>query len=184
MLFKYNKELLQFVQIKAPHKYTIGALILLLLSLVVLGYSWNMKMEKRRVENQVMIIIQKQNSFEEEKLIKLIKELHFSFPKIVYAQAVLESGSFKSSIFKENNNCFGMKISSSRITLAKESSNGYAFYDNWMDSVYDYAFYSCTYLSKLKTEEDYYNYLAQFYAEDENYIIKLKDIVNSNTKFK
>ena len=46
-----------------------------------------------------------------------------------------------------------------------------------MESLYDYGFYCATYLSSIKQEDDYYNYLSQFYAEDKNYVDKLKTII-------
>jgi hypothetical protein len=44
--------------------------------------------------------------------------------------------------------------------------------------VYDFAFHQCRYLSNIKTEEQYFQYLGQNYAEDPNYINRLKDIIN------
>jgi hypothetical protein len=37
--------------------------------------------------------------------------------------------------------------------------------------------YASTYLSDLKTEEDYFDYLSQNYAEDKKYVSKLKTII-------
>jgi len=84
----------------------------------------------------------------------------------------------------ENNNLFGMKEATQRINLSKGTQTNHAYYSYWMDSVYDYALYCATYLSKLKTEDDYYNYLSQSYAEDGSYIDKLKNIVTDDLKSK
>jgi flagellum-specific peptidoglycan hydrolase FlgJ len=40
-----------------------------------------------------------------------------------------------------------------------------------------------TYLRDLKTESEYYGYLQQYYAEDPNYVERLKNIIN-NKKLK
>jgi flagellum-specific peptidoglycan hydrolase FlgJ len=44
-------------------------------------------------------------------------------------------------------------------------------------SVLDYALYYSTYLYKLKTEGEYFEYLRQNYAEDPTYVQRLKQII-------
>ena len=72
-----------------------------------------------------------------------------------------------------------MKMATVRITTSKDVNREHAVYDTWMDSVYDRAFYSATYLSNVKTEDEYYSFLGQFYAEDPEYVNKLKQIIAS-----
>ena len=117
------------------------------------------------------------NDFSEEKLIELLLSLNVKFPHIVLAQAKLESGHYSSKIYKENHNLFGMKEAVVRIHTSKGTQFSHAYYDNWRESVYDYAFYQSSYLSTLKTEEEYYVYLAKSYAEADNYVKLLKSIV-------
>ena len=93
------------------------------------------------------------------------------------AQSIVETGNWKSSIFKENHNLFGMKQASVRINTASGTQNNHAYYETWMESIYDYAFYQCRYLSNLQSEEAYYAYLQNSYAEDPNYVKILKSIV-------
>lgn len=116
------------------------------------------------------------HDFSEEELIAYVKELNIKFPHIVIAQAKLESGNFKSKIFKENNNLFGMKEAKVRISTNKGTNRGHAKYESWKDCVVDYALYQATYLSKFKTEEQYYAYLADNYAENGGYIKLIKKI--------
>ena len=123
-------------------------------------------------------IAEVQNNFTEEKFINKIKQLNLNYPHIVYAQAMLESGNFTSKIFKENNNMFGMKQARVRINLAKSTQYNHAYFETWEDCLLDFAFHRATYFSKLKTEQDYYNYLGKYYAEDPSYIGKLKSMVN------
>jgi len=130
-------------------------------------------------ESEVMIIMAEQNKFSADKLIGMIKEMNFKYPHIVFAQAILETSNFQSRIFKENHNIFGMKQAVLRITKAKGTQYEHAFYKNWIESLDDYALYSSTYLSSLKTESDYFDYLSQNYAEDTLYISKLKQIIAS-----
>ena len=46
-----------------------------------------------------------------------------------------------------------------------------------MESVYDYGFYYASYLSGITTEKGYFDFLSQFYAEDPDYVVKLKGII-------
>lgn len=88
------------------------------------------------------------------------------FPEIVKAQAVLETGNFKSNACKENNNLFGLR-----------NSNGtYMSFEHWTLSVAAYKKYIQDYKRKPK---NYYAYLENLgYAEDPKYINKLKELVN------
>ena len=118
--------------------------------------------------------------FSEERFIETLKDLNVRFPYIVMAQSMVETGKWKSNIFKENHNLFGMKQARSRINTAVGTQNNHAFYDTWTESVYDYAFYQCRYLGNIKTEAEYFNYLSRSYAEDGNYIDTLKKTIKSN----
>jgi replicative DNA helicase len=95
----------------------------------------------------------------------------------------LETGNFKSKIFRENHNLFGMKEAKSRVKLALGTKHGHAHYATWLESLYDYAFYQCRYLGKINNETDYYNYLGKTYAEDPDYIDKLKKMANKNKSY-
>lgn len=56
----------------------------------------------------------------------------------IYKHARSESGNFKSKVFRENNNAFGMRLPKRRTTTAIGKNRGYAIYKDWYDSVYDY----------------------------------------------
>ena len=60
-----------------------------------------------------------------------------------------------------------------RPTTNKGEENGHAFFNNWKESVLDYAFYQSTYLNKIHTEEEYLKYLGENYAEDSTYVNKI-----------
>lgn len=115
--------------------------------------------------------------FTEQKLKEYLIELNVKFPNVVFAQAKLESGNFRSKIFEENNNLFGMKQPSVRTTTATGEQYNHATYNSWRESVLDYALYSCKYTSNIQTEDEYIAYLGSRYAEDSNYVNKLKNIV-------
>lgn len=114
-------------------------------------------------------------TFSEIELVHYLEELNVKYPDIVYAQAKLESGNFKSALFKLNNNLFGMKAICNRPTTSIGSRYGFAYFKTWRDSVLDYVIYQCLYL-KDKTYEEYLFYLDTVYAEDPNYINKIKNI--------
>lgn len=174
-MYEFNNQTLEFIRVKWTKGYLklIGGYLILLFfvfgGVPLLRYA--------QTEHEIKIIMADRNRFTEEKLVSLIKSLHFPFPEIVMAQAIHESGCFSSKLFLENNNILGMKCPIVRLTTSKGEQNGYAYYESWKDCIYDRALYSATYLSNVKTEEDYYNYLSQYYAEDKDYVDKLKRII-------
>jgi flagellum-specific peptidoglycan hydrolase FlgJ len=79
-----------------------------------------------------------------------------------------------------------MKEAALRANLATGTNRGHALYDNWQDSVVDYALYYSTYLYDIKTEGEYFEYLRQNYAEDPTYVERLKSLIkkeNLKSKF-
>jgi flagellum-specific peptidoglycan hydrolase FlgJ len=89
-------------------------------------------------------------------------------PEIVYAQAILETGHFKSVGCIEHNNLFG---------LYNSSANRYCRFDHWAESVVAYK----EWVQKRwkPPSEDYYTFLRRIgYATDPHYTKKLKIIVN------
>lgn len=186
MIYIYDKKSRQFRKINFMKFGFLGMFALSILITVGAISQVNKYKNLSFTEQEVAVIISKQNEFTEDKFIQKIKELNFKFPHIVLAQAKLETGNFTSKMFNENNNLFGMKEARQRINTAGGTQHGHAYYDTWLESVYDYAFYSSTYLHKIKNERDYFNYLSQSYAEDPNYISSLKNIIekeNLKSKF-
>lgn len=116
-------------------------------------------------------------AFSQEKMVQLMTDLNIKYPHIVMAQSIIETGHFESKIFKENNNLFGMKQARTRVNTAKGTQYRHAYYDTWQESVYDYAFYQCRYLGNLYNEQEYLEYLGRSYAEDPNYVNKIKEII-------
>ena len=177
MIYFYNKQSREFKRIKfSKHSHILISLISIL---ITLGAVSQVKTDSRKefTEQEIQVIFAIQNEFTEDKLISKLKELKFKFPHIVLAQAKLETGNFSSKMFNENNNLFGMKEAQMRLSTAGGSQYGHAYYNTWMESIYDYALYSSTYLHKIKNEKDYFSYLSQSYAEDPNYVQHLKGII-------
>lgn len=179
MYYKYDSKTLTYTKVNYV-KFGLKSLIVLIIIFLVFGFSIRSTSKINVSEKEIELIVLKQNEFTKEKFIDKIKSLNFKFPHIVLAQAMLETNNFKSQIFLENNNLFGMKEATMRIRTAKGTQFNHAYYDNWMESLYDYAFYSSKYLSDITTENDYLSYLGQSYAQDKEYVVKIMNIINQN----
>lgn len=104
----------------------------------------------------------------EEDLMKVLNYYDVKHPKIVYAQAILETGHFRSKVCQEYNNLFG---------LYNSSTKDYYKFSHWSESVVAYINYI---QYRYKPPNDYYEFLERIgYAEDVDYIKKVKSIVNS-----
>lgn len=132
---------------------------------------------KGLTEYEKVVILNESDEFSKEKFAGMLKELNVKFPYIVMAQSIIETGHWKSNIFRENNNLFGMKEAKQRITTAGGTQNNHAFYAHWRSSVYDYAFYQSSYLKTINTEEEYFQYLGASYAEAADYVAVVKATV-------
>lgn len=88
-------------------------------------------------------------------------------PRVVTAQAILESGNFESKLFKEYNNPFG---------LYNSKEKDYFKFKHWTDAV-------AAYISMVEHRYvggDYYRFLEELpYAQDNRYIDKVR-IIESN----
>jgi hypothetical protein len=115
--------------------------------------------------------------FSEDNLQVLLERLNVRFPEIVMAQARLETGHFSSRIYLENNNLFGMKQAYRRPSTCKGIKHGHCYYDDWLDSVIDYALYQKVFLSHVQSHDEYLGFLGESYAQDPRYTKKLKLLI-------
>lgn len=118
-------------------------------------------------------------SFTRDALIEEIKCHDFKYPDIILAQAVLESGHFKSAVFKENNNLFGMKLPRKRYTLCTGTNLNHGYFENWKVSLEDRFIYDTLYLKDM-TRTQYKKYLDRVYAKGKNYSGKIEKIIKCN----
>lgn len=87
---------------------------------------------------------------------------------IVYAQAILETGHFKSDLCLNGNNLFG---------LYDSKNHRYYTFDHWKDCVIAY---KEMIQYKYKNGDDYLNFLKEIgYAGDSEYICKLKKLIKN-----
>jgi hypothetical protein len=176
MIYKFNKNSLNF---EKTSRVKLLAKPILITALITSIFGYTAKQEVSIPEEQKLIVLKEVNRFSEERLVDEIAGLNFRFPHIVLAQAKLESNNFRSYLFKENNNMFGMKLASSRLTIANGEEHGYASYESWSESLMDYALYYSSYLRNVKTEREYYQFLSKFYAEDVAYVSKIQNLIKN-----
>lgn len=115
-----------------------------------------------------------------EKLYEQIIQSGIKFPEVVFAQAILETGHFKSKLFQEANNLFGMKMPIKRETLAiGKKKGGYAVFDNWISSVNDYQLWQGYVLRNktITTQKEYLILLDKIYSTNKKYVLSLKSIM-------
>lgn len=179
MLYKYDKTHLVFKSIK----FKTYLKVLSIAAIFVIGssfYSYRIGISRAingMTEFEKAVVIKQNDKFSQEKLVVMMKDLNVKFPWIPMAQSMVETGHWKSNIFVENNNLFGMKEAKQRVTTAEGTQNNHAYYSTWRESVYDYAFYQCRYLGSINSEQEYFQYLSASYAEAPHYIEALKSTI-------
>lgn len=99
-----------------------------------------------------------------DNMLKACNHYGILYPEIVTAQAILESGNFKSKVFRERNNPFG---------LYDSKNKEYYIFNHWTDAL-------LAYRDKVQYKYkggDYYIFLKKLpYAMDKDYISKVKTI--------
>lgn len=118
----------------------------------------------------------------EKEVYQEIRFSHIKYPDIVLAQAILESGHFRSKIARHNNNFFGMRMPAKRETMAVGKKYGYAVYRSWQHSIQDYKLWQEYLFSRHPnmTREEYKRYVNRLYSTSYNYISKVNTIINKN----
>lgn len=181
MIYRYDKQSIQYKNITLS--ILIGLVVVIIVTMgITVSILINRTDDIRLISQETKTIIinesLKEKAFSPAKLKSYILELNIRFPHIIYAQARLESGNFKSEVFKTNNNLFGMKKATRRPTTAKGTELNHAYYETWQESVVDYAFWQQKYLYDVRTEAEYLQYLGANYAEAPNYMEALMRIIN------
>lgn len=107
-----------------------------------------------RVDNKELTI---------ENLYAALKKHGIKFPKIVLAQAILETGHFRSPVCNEHNNLFGLR-----------HSKGYFTFNHWEESVIAYR---DKVQYKHRENENYYAFLKRIgYSTSKDYVRKVRKI--------
>ena len=107
----------------------------------------------------------KSNELTIENLYAALKKHGIKYPKIVLAQAILETGRFRSRVCNENNNLFGLR-----------HSTGYYVFDHWEESVIAY---KNKVQYKHRDNENYYAFLKRIgYSTSKDYVRRVREIVS------
>lgn len=106
-----------------------------------------------------------ENKTPEEGIDEALQYYDIKHPTIVKAQAILETAHFSSDLCVKNNNLFG---------LYDSKNKRYYSYNHWWESVIAY---KKTIQKRYENSRYYYMFLEDIeYAEDKEYINKLKEI--------
>lgn len=156
---------------------------LILTQVVITNREKNAEYKKELIQDENILtleysigywFIHSPDSINDSSLYKLLVANNAWYPDILIKQAKLESANYTSNIYKTNNNLYGMKKVGKRQTTQSEDKNGYGVYNNWCLSVLDRLLWDMfTFNNEKPSEEDYLKAM-EIYAEDPNYIKKLK----------
>lgn len=189
-LYNWDPTKLELKKVKKKAIFMTLIVIVSIMSIIgFILYKQGLKTGKieKITENDVVLLYMdsENNSFSRKNFYEYLKKINIKFPEIVFAQAIKESG-FKSKIWRENHNPFGMKEASKRPNKQNGSQNGHAYFDTWKDACIDYAFYqSYAGLSKVKTKNDYLhclkemNYFDTEHPANETYLSDVKNIAEN-----
>jgi hypothetical protein len=114
---------------------------------------------------------------EKEEVLNYMDSVGIQYPEIVWAQAVWETGHFRSKLYVYNNNLFGMRVARSRQHTAIGKRFGYARYVSWQESVLDYKYFQQLFIGKIKSKKDYFRYLDKYYSGSKRYSKSIKKIL-------
>lgn len=104
-------------------------------------------------------------SLNDDSLLEELQARNIAHPKIVLAQAKLETGNYTSKVCLTHNNLFGLR----------KADGSYYKFNHWKESVQAYKDYI---QYKYQPPSNYYKFLEDIgYAEDKSYTDKLKRIV-------
>lgn len=100
-------------------------------------------------------------------LAKVLEQYHVKYPRIVIAQALLETGYFTSRVCWECKNLFGLR---------RPSDGSYYEFKRWEDSVKAYR----DYVQYKYKGGDYLQFLNRIgYAEEKSYVMKVRQIAKT-----
>lgn len=154
--------------------FLFGVIVgIMLYSAFLLGYVLNIHsviIKKESMDNIITRIdtIKKDSvniALTDDSLLEELQARNIAHPKIVLAQAKLETGNYTSKVCLTHNNLFGLR----------KADGSYYKFNHWKESVQAYKDYV---QYKYQPPSNYYKFLEDIgYAEDKSYTDKLKKIV-------
>ena len=115
----------------------------------------------------------------QKRVLSFIKEVGIKYPDVVYAQALIESGHFKSKHFKEKNNIFGMRKAMQRSTLGSGNVGEFVSFRSIEEAIIDYKLYQMTFINKIHSKQEYLNRLCTRYCKDLGYERLILSVIDS-----
>ena len=141
-------------------------LLLILFSFMFMSFHNIVSIRPKVEEHDVSFL--KAKELNDSILYLALVHYNVKHPKIVLAQAKLESGNFTSNHYKKRNNFLG---------LYDSKRKEYYKFNHWTDCIQGY---KDMIEYKLRDNENYYNFLRRIkYATSENYIRQIKQIEKS-----
>lgn len=192
--FKYNNEEVNFESVSIINIHIRYILVIVILSMSTYLSTYlllNLKDDYKELatdfddlldgNNELLGIVNLLNEsedFDETNLRLIMEGMNIMYIDVAIAQSKLETNNYTSDIFLESGNLFGMKVAKLRPYTHFGEHRGHADYKGmWKLSVIDYALWQAREAKNVKSIDQYYYLLSKMYAEDPNYINKLKKIV-------
>jgi hypothetical protein len=154
--------------------FMLGGTLMLLSSALMIGTATEAAIYRNSV-HQVLEVssidsVSMKPQTEFESLLLKYHERGLKAPFVCLSQTYGETGKLSSNIYKENNNLFGFKCSTSRSYCVKVN-RGHAYYLSYDDSIDDYVEWQKTMVSNY---EEYFN---QHVSSDTTYLNLLENVV-------
>ena len=115
--------------------------------------------------------------FSKDSLVNYMNDVGIKYVNFSMAQAIHESANFRSDLFINNHNLFGMRMPERRKTTAIGIRRHYAVYRNWKESVDDFLLMQKGILKKYPSYSSYIAYIYRNYASDPLYKQKLQKYI-------
>lgn len=145
--------------------------ILISVLLFTIGLLFSSSTIKPTIEREYITVPIDKLELNKDNFFLVCKIYDIKFPEIVYAQARLESGNFKSKLFQTKNNFLGLY--NSRIKDFYE-------FDHWTDCLLGYRDLLQFKYNGDEYYETYYKFLKELpYAMDPEYIQKVRKIAGN-----
>lgn len=151
--------------IKIMLKKIISFIVIIIVSLSTVSFVEPNKLPIDKTVDMKNLELNKENFY-------IVCYIHdIKFPDIVYAQARLESGNFKSKLFQTKNNFLG---------LYNSRKNDYYEFEHWTDCLLGYRDLLQFKYKGDDNKETYYTFLKELpYAMDPNYITKIRKMAEN-----
>ena len=143
------------------HNYTWLGLLLFIG--VTIGATSTVKVNNI-IERIPVYLEHKDEPCNEQTVKAYLKSLNVKYPHIVYQQVIVETNRFRSIMFKDRNNLLGMEYTTGRPTLGKSIGQRFAKYNNWKESLADYAIWQAAMTREVRNEDEYYELLDKVYC--------------------